>query len=215
MALDLSFNEKPPKDFSHTHYNSLNEMDLTYKLVRLLDTLIRYKYSRRLQELATNQDKPIHVTYLYNLYNQPHSEYRDVEETEEDEYVVDDFCYCSNPNWDLPIEITDMDTIKSVYKRRNQLVEALHIVQQQYNIARAEELQEEIDALSKYLDECINRNGNIKMIVDAEKRDYFAVHKGLKDMVERVREIDPELGALCDRHLVYGMTPYWSSDPRK
>ena len=92
------------------------------------------------------------------------------------------------------------DQAKAAYRRRlSELREELEEAKDSGNVARAEQAEEEIDALTQELSRAVGLGGRNRMAASASERARQSVTKTIKAVVERIAQSDAALGDFFSR----------------
>jgi len=176
-----------------------------------LNGLNDYIGAKYLYEAAYKPDNHIDYTNMRNLFNISRQEYPD----DEIDIVLPlyNFDYSVAPMYDSPMKVLDESAIKE-YKKRLVKINELIAQRQWFNdLAVVDDLIEEKEFILSELTKAHNRLGNPRYFVTQAIKDRQAVTKAIKFTVEKLRKLDPELGRICDRHLVLTTYVSWRSEP--
>src|SRR5271156_3523496 len=106
------------------------------------------------------------------------------------------------------------DQAKAAYRRRlaelhEDLEEAKHVG----NIGRAEQSEQEIDALSKELSRAVGLGGRNRKAASASERARQSITKTIKAVLERIAQSDAALGEILSRCIKTGTFCSYEPDP--
>jgi hypothetical protein len=106
------------------------------------------------------------------------------------------------------------DQAKSAYRRRlSELREELEEAKELGKIERAEQLEDEIDALNKELSRAVGLGGRNRRAASASERARQSVTKTLKAVVERIAQSDAALAGILFRSIKTGNFCSYRPDP--
>ena len=174
---------------------------------QILDSLAKlndYYGAKYLTELIYHPNQPIHVTRLRNLFNLPvHSS------PEFDSKRADNLPYSANPNPELPIERADSIAVKQVKERLLCILELIDSARENNDLSALDDLYEERDKLTDWLRQTINIHNRIKNFSDRSAKDYLAVYKNVRKIIDLIAELDPALARHIREHLSTGNCFVW------
>src|SRR3984893_670117 len=106
------------------------------------------------------------------------------------------------------------DQAKSAYRRRlSELREELGEAKELGNVARAEQAEQEIDALTSELSRAVGLGGRSRRAASASERARQSITKTIKAVVERIAQSDATLGDLLSRCIKTGTFCSYEPDP--
>ena len=106
------------------------------------------------------------------------------------------------------------DQAKAAYRRRlSELHEELEEAKEVGNVARAEQAEAEIDALTRELSRAVGLSGRNRRAASASERARQSVTKTIKTVLERVARNDATLGDILSRCIKTGTYCTYSADP--
>jgi tetratricopeptide (TPR) repeat protein len=103
---------------------------------------------------------------------------------------------------------------KSAYRRRlSELHEELDDAKELGNVERAEEAEQEIDALTRELSRAVGLGGRNRKAASASERARQSITKTIKAVLERISESDGALGEILSRSIRTGTFCSYQPDP--
>ncbi len=106
------------------------------------------------------------------------------------------------------------DQAKSAYRRRlSDLREELEEAKERGNVERAEQAEQEIDALTRELSRAVGLGGRNRRAVSASERARQSISKTIKAVLERIAQSDAELGDILSRCIRTGTFCSYQPDP--
>ena len=106
------------------------------------------------------------------------------------------------------------DQAKSAYRRRlSELREELDEAKELGNVERAEQAEQEIDALTSELSRAVGLGGRNRRAASASERARQSITKTIKAVVERIAQSDAPLGDLLSRCIKTGTFCSYEPDP--
>ncbi len=106
------------------------------------------------------------------------------------------------------------DQAKSAYRRRlSELREELDEAKELGNVERAEQAEQEIDALTSELSRAVGLGGRNRRAASASERARQSITKTIKAVVERIAQSDAALGDLLSRCIKTGTFCAYEPDP--
>src|ERR1700720_3501406 len=106
------------------------------------------------------------------------------------------------------------DQAKSAYRRRlSELREELDEAKQLGNVDRAEQVEQEIDALTSELSRAVGLGGRNRRAASASERARQSITKTIKSVLERIAQSDARLGNIFSRCLKTGYFCSYQPDP--
>jgi eukaryotic-like serine/threonine-protein kinase len=106
------------------------------------------------------------------------------------------------------------DQAKSAYRRRlSELREELDEAKELGNVERAEQAEQEIDALTSELSRAVGLGGRNRRAASASERARQSITKTIKAVVERIAQSDAVLGDLLSRCIKTGTFCSYEPDP--
>ena len=106
------------------------------------------------------------------------------------------------------------DQAKTEYRRRlSDLREELEEAKSLGNIARAEQIEEEIDALTSELSRAVGLGGRNRRAASASGRARQSATKTIKSVIERIEQNDATLGEILSRCIQTGTYCTYHPDP--
>jgi hypothetical protein len=103
---------------------------------------------------------------------------------------------------------------KVAYRRRlSELREELEEAKEQANVARAEQAEQEIDALTKELSRAVGLGGRNRKAASASERARQSIGKTIKSVLERIAQSDAALGDIFSRCIKTGTFCSYQPDP--
>lgn len=124
---------------------------------------------------------------------------------------LDYISFC-NGNPALPIQITDIKTLKDIHQRFIKLRELEKLYRRNCDDARLQEVLAEIDQLNAFLEDTYGAKG-IKTFLDEQHNKAFrAVDKALNYFLDNVKKRDENLYWQLKAHLHIGTQCAWIDD---
>ena len=106
------------------------------------------------------------------------------------------------------------DQAKAAYRRRlSELREELEEAKELGNVERAEQAEEEIDALTRELSRAVGLGGRNRRAASASERARQSITKTIKAVVERIAQSDAALGDILSRCIRTGTFCSYQPDP--
>jgi tetratricopeptide (TPR) repeat protein len=106
------------------------------------------------------------------------------------------------------------DQAKGAYRRRlSELREELEEAKELGNVKRAEQAEEEIDALTRELSRAVGLGGRNRRAASASERARQSITKTIKAVIERITESDAALGDIFARCIKTGTFCSYQPDP--
>src|SRR6202167_4256536 len=106
------------------------------------------------------------------------------------------------------------DQAKAAYRRRlSDLQEELEEAKELGNVERAEQAEEEIDALSRELSRAVGLGGRNRRAASGSERARQSITKTIKAVVERIAQSDRALGDILTRCIKTGTFCSYQPDP--
>jgi len=106
------------------------------------------------------------------------------------------------------------DTAKIAYRRRlSELREELEEAKERGNVERAEQAEQEIDALTTELSRAVGLGGRNRRAASASERARQSITKTIKSVLERIAESDARLGDIFSRCIRTGIFCSYQPDP--
>jgi tetratricopeptide (TPR) repeat protein len=106
------------------------------------------------------------------------------------------------------------DQAKAAYRRRlSELREGLDEAKEIGNVARAEQAEAEIDALTRELSRAVGLGGRNRKAASASERARQSITKTIKAVLERIAESDAALGEILSRCIKTGTFCSYQPDP--
>jgi predicted ATPase len=106
------------------------------------------------------------------------------------------------------------DQAKSAYRRRlSDLREELEEAKERGNVERAEQAEQEIDALTRELSRAVGLGGRNRRAVSASERARQSIGKTIKAVLERIAQSDAALGDILSRCIRTGTFCSYQPDP--
>ncbi len=103
---------------------------------------------------------------------------------------------------------------KVAYRRRlSDLREELEEAKERGNVERAEQAEQEIDALTRELSRAVGLGGRNRRAVSASERARQSITKTIKSVLERIRQSDATLGDILLRCIGTGTFCSYQADP--
>ena len=103
---------------------------------------------------------------------------------------------------------------KAAYRRRlSELREELEEAKELGNVKRAEQAEQEIDALTKELSRAVGLGGRDRRAASASERARQSITKTIKAVVERIAQRDADLGDIFSRCIKTGTFCSYQPDP--
>src|SRR5208282_6607278 len=103
---------------------------------------------------------------------------------------------------------------KSAYRRRlSELRDELEEAKELGNVERAEQAEQEIDALTKELSRAVGLGGRDRRAASASERARQSITKTIKAVVERIAQSDADLGDIFSRCIKTGTFCSYQPDP--
>jgi len=137
---------------------------------------------------------PGEYRYAYSLRAAEHpipEEYRFVNNISEDERNQQNLYVQYHP---YSFEMADRQTIKEVSRRLNQVIAIEAELRVNNDIAALEDLLQEKEQLSEYLEEVMRHDGRLRYFNDGGRKAVVAVNKALRRCLMEIEEVDPPLG---------------------
>jgi len=112
-----------------------------------------------------------------------------------------------------PGEMLD-EQAKVAYRRRlSELREELEEAKELGNVERAEQAEQEIDALTRELSRALGLGGRSRRAMSASERARQSISKSIKSVLERVAQSDATLGEILSRCIKTGTFCSYQPDP--
>ncbi len=106
------------------------------------------------------------------------------------------------------------DQAKAAYRRRlSELREELEEAKELGNVERAEQAEQEIDALTKELARAVGLGGRNRKAASASERARQSISKTIKTVLERIAQSDAALGDILSRAIKTGTFCSYQPDP--
>jgi hypothetical protein len=106
------------------------------------------------------------------------------------------------------------DQAKLAYRRRlSELREEFDAAKEVGNVERAEQGEQEIDALTKELSRAVGLGGRNRRAASASERARQTITKTIKAVVERITQSDAQLGDILSRCIKTGTFCSYQPDP--
>jgi tetratricopeptide (TPR) repeat protein len=106
------------------------------------------------------------------------------------------------------------DQAKATYRRRlSELREELERAKERGNVERAEQAEQEIDALTKELSRAVGLGGRNRKAASASERARQSISKTIKTVLERIAQSDAALGDILSRCIKTGAFCSYQPDP--
>jgi tetratricopeptide (TPR) repeat protein len=106
------------------------------------------------------------------------------------------------------------DQAKVAYRRRlSELREELEEAKELGNVERAEQAEEEIDALTRELSRAVGLGGRNRRAASASERARQSITKTIKAVLERIEQSDAALGEILSRCITTGTFCSYKPDP--
>jgi len=106
------------------------------------------------------------------------------------------------------------DQAKATYRRRlSELREELEEAKERGNVERAEQAEQEIDALTKELSRAVGLGGRNRKAASASERARQSISKTIKTVLERIAQSDVTLGDILSRCIKTGTYCSYQPDP--
>ncbi len=106
------------------------------------------------------------------------------------------------------------DQAKATYRRRlSELHEELKEAKELGNVKRAEQAEQEIDALTKELARAVGLGGRSRKAASASERARQSISKTIKTVLERIAQSDAALGDILSRCIKTGTFCSYQPDP--
>jgi uncharacterized membrane protein len=106
------------------------------------------------------------------------------------------------------------DQAKSAYRRRlSDLREELEEAKERGNVERAEQAEQEIDALTRELSRAVGLGGRNRRAVSASERARQSIGKTIKSVLDKIAQTDAQLGNFFARSLRTGNFCSYQPDP--
>ena len=103
---------------------------------------------------------------------------------------------------------------KSAYRRRlSDLREELEEGKEQGNVERVEQMEQEIDALTRELSRAVGLGGRNRRAMSASERARQSIAKTVKSVLDRIAQSDAALGDILSRCIRTGNFCYYQPDP--
>src|SRR5271163_4914648 len=103
---------------------------------------------------------------------------------------------------------------KAAYRRRlSDLREEMEEAKERGNVERAEQAEQEIDALTRELSRAVGLGGRNRRAISASERARQSITKTIKAVLERIVQSDPELGDILSRCIRTGTFCCYQPDP--
>jgi len=103
---------------------------------------------------------------------------------------------------------------KAAYRRRlSELREQLDEAKELGNVARAEQAEQEIDALTRELSRAVGLGGRNRKATSASERARQSITKTIKAVLERIAQSDATLGDILSRSIKTGTFCCYQPDP--
>jgi uncharacterized membrane protein len=106
------------------------------------------------------------------------------------------------------------DQAKAAYRRRlSELREELEEAKERANVERAEQAEQEIDALTKELSRAVGLGGRSRRAASASERARQSIAKTIKSVLERIAQSDARLADILSRCIRTGTFCSYQPDP--
>src|ERR1700719_4389589 len=106
------------------------------------------------------------------------------------------------------------DQAKSAYRRRlSDLREELEEAKGAGNVERAEQAEEELDALTRELSRAVGLGGRNRRAVSASERARQSISKTIRAVLDRIAQSDAALGDILSRGIRTGTFCFYQPDP--
>jgi len=103
---------------------------------------------------------------------------------------------------------------KAAYRRRlSELREELKEAKELGNVERAEQAEEEIDALTRELSRAVGLGGRNRRAASASERAWQSITKSIETVIERIAQSEATLGDLLSRCIKTGTLCSYQPDP--
>jgi len=103
---------------------------------------------------------------------------------------------------------------KSAYRRRlSDLREELEEGKERGNVERVEQMEQEIDALTRELSRAVGLGGRNRRAMSASERARQSIAKTVKSVLDRIAQSDAALGDILSRCIRMGNFCYYQPDP--
>jgi len=181
------------------------------KIITALTVLNQYIGAKYLLEAVAKPDSQISYTNLRNLFN-PYRQEEYVDEDIDVQVPLFQFNYSISPEYETPVQILDDKAVKQYKQRLIKIMEYIAERQSLNDDAYIDDLIEERDFIVSELTKAHNRFGRLRTFTTQNLRDRQSVSKAIRETVARLRDLDPELGRICDRHLVLKTYVSWRSE---
>jgi hypothetical protein len=197
-----------------TEFNQcVSDIDMFDRIVILkaLKPFGKYDGTSYLTEVVNKSDTTISYSNLRNLFN--HFQPELVDNEIEVQRPVFDFMYNLPPDYETSYEILDEKAIVQYKQRLVRIINEIAERQSYNDIAPIDDLIAEKEFILAELRKAINRFGRSRCLSSQKLKDRQTVVKSIKLIVNKLRELDPELGRICDRHLCLRNGVCWFSAP--
>src|ERR1700734_1330497 len=106
------------------------------------------------------------------------------------------------------------DQAKATYRRRlSELHEELEEAKERGNVGRAEQAEQEIEALTKELSRAVGLGGRNRKAASASERARQSISKTIKSVVERITQSDAQLAEIHSLRIKTGTFCAYQPDP--
>lgn len=154
-----------------------------------------FKY---LMELLRNPGKRYYAMNLYNAQNPVPEQYRLLANQSEMERVQSNlFSFEDLP----PLYKADWQTVREVGERLNFLIAQKALYLEYNELGALEELESEMDFLSRYLNDIMRKSGKLSTFVSSEKKVVHAVNKAIRRATGEIGKAEPALAVHLDKRV--------------
>lgn len=172
------------------------------------------KGSRIIMELYLHTGSAIPAEELYNLENKQNvKNIADKVLNQDEDYIpiIDAYIVTSHP--DSPIDLTDHKAIDEVKKELIRINYHLTTAMDNNDLGRVEDLKQQQEKYTGYLNECLTPTGRIRKTSDTGRKLAAALYRDVKYYLDKLALTKPDLSAYIFEHLKIGKMCMWSEEP--
>lgn len=104
------------------------------------------------------------------------------------------------------IPATDIQAITEIRRRQSKVREELVEAKENNDLGKIDSLQTEDDSLTKYLQECLNKNGTIKNLNNNSRKDIKSINGAIDCVVREIAKQSEELASFIDQVIIRNST---------
>ena len=143
---------------------------------------------RYLLELLANPGLPISIEQLYQEGVQPAPAYRQFSDASLQQSQDMDV-----QHWFTPIPLTDLKAVTEIKAELNAIIAELAVLDENCDLARADELRTQQEGLMLYLRQVYRPTGQIRNFSDEHYRHKKSVKRALNRALEQIALVEPAL----------------------